>query len=446
MCWTTTPSSSHEDDGAADSRNGSCWAYWARRTSPRRRRSKPPSGCAKPRCWSGWNYLSEKAKTRSASFPGRQHPRRCGSSARRRRRVSAAARCLPVPRRIPGGRRRSRLRFPSNFLSRRATTCSKPASTTVPMTSSARPQPGSSNSDVREGLQVLAPSRRRRPRQHRPSAARRTAGDGREAHYRLREVEQAVGCFEQRLVFAREISDRLGESSALGNLGVAYAAVGEVEKAIITTSSILPSRARLAIGKARAARSAISASPMPPWVRYGRRSVITSSISSHFREKPATGWARVVRSAIRQRLPPPRRGGEDHRLLRAGHSSSARSVTAGGKAPRSAILAAPISAWARSRKAIACQEQHLNIAREIGDREGEGNALGNLGLAYAGLGEVEKAQALLLQAKVIGEAIRDPQIIENTKRALAERTKRQGHRLRTATSEFACACSAAPYR
>ena len=34
-------------------------------------------------------------------------------------------------------------------------------------------------------------------------------------------------------------------------------------------------------------------------------------------------------------------------------------------------------------KAIEFYEQHLAIAREIGDRRGEGNALGNLGAAYA---------------------------------------------------------------
>ena len=34
------------------------------------------------------------------------------------------------------------------------------------------------------------------------------------------------------------------------------------------------------------------------------------------------------------------------------------------------------------RRAIEYHEQHLTIAREIGDRLGEGHALGNLGLAY----------------------------------------------------------------
>jgi hypothetical protein len=52
------------------------------------------------------------------------------------------------------------------------------------------------------------------------------------------------------------------------------------------------------------------------------------------------------------------------------------------------------------------------IAREIGDRRGEGNALGNLGIAYAGLGETTKATPLLEQALVIARAIKDPRIIQ----------------------------------
>jgi tetratricopeptide (TPR) repeat protein len=51
-------------------------------------------------------------------------------------------------------------------------------------------------------------------------------------------------------------------------------------------------------------------------------------------------------------------------------------------------------AWAdlgETRKAIEFHEQHLNIARDIGDRKGEGGAFGNLGLAWADLGEMRKA-------------------------------------------------------
>jgi tetratricopeptide (TPR) repeat protein len=41
--------------------------------------------------------------------------------------------------------------------------------------------------------------------------------------------------------------------------------------------------------------------------------------------------------------------------------------------------------------AIDCYEKYLAIAREIGDRRGEGNALGNLGNAYGDLGETRCA-------------------------------------------------------
>ena len=62
-------------------------------------------------------------------------------------------------------------------------------------------------------------------------------------------------------------------------------------------------------------------------------------------------------------------------------------------------------------RAIGFYEQRLTIARAIGDRQGEGNALGNLGNAYAALGQVERAIGLLEQAVRIGQEIKDPQIV-----------------------------------
>ena len=43
------------------------------------------------------------------------------------------------------------------------------------------------------------------------------------------------------------------------------------------------------------------------------------------------------------------------------------------------------------RKAIEYHGQYLAISREIGNRSGEGNSLGNLGIAYDSLGEYRKA-------------------------------------------------------
>jgi tetratricopeptide (TPR) repeat protein len=64
-----------------------------------------------------------------------------------------------------------------------------------------------------------------------------------------------------------------------------------------------------------------------------------------------------------------------------------------------------------TRKAIDFYEQWLAIAREIGDRRGEGNALWNIAEAHGKLGEtataIEKAKA----AFVIRRAIEDPNAV-----------------------------------
>ena len=50
------------------------------------------------------------------------------------------------------------------------------------------------------------------------------------------------------------------------------------------------------------------------------------------------------------------------------------------------------------RKAIELYEQALKIAREIGDRRGEGNQLGNLGVTYSNQGELRRAIEFYEQA------------------------------------------------
>ena len=59
------------------------------------------------------------------------------------------------------------------------------------------------------------------------------------------------------------------------------------------------------------------------------------------------------------------------------------------------------------QRAIDLYEQALAIAREIGDRSGEGAALGNLGNSYVTLGEVRRAIDLYEQALAIAREIGD---------------------------------------
>jgi tetratricopeptide (TPR) repeat protein len=70
-------------------------------------------------------------------------------------------------------------------------------------------------------------------------------------------------------------------------------------------------------------------------------------------------------------------------------------------------LGVAYAALGEVREAIGYYEQCLVIHREIGDRRGEGNDLGNLGLAYADLGEVRKAIGYYEQALKIRREIGD---------------------------------------
>ena len=77
------------------------------------------------------------------------------------------------------------------------------------------------------------------------------------------------------------------------------------------------------------------------------------------------------------------------------------------------------------KKAIEYYEQVLAIAREIGDRQGEGNHLGNLGNAYIQMGDDETGLAYLLQAEAIFQSIGSPNV-EAVKNAIDKMRKRLG--------------------
>jgi tetratricopeptide (TPR) repeat protein len=70
-------------------------------------------------------------------------------------------------------------------------------------------------------------------------------------------------------------------------------------------------------------------------------------------------------------------------------------------------LGSAYAALGDARKAIEFYEQALVIDREIGERSGEGNALGNLGTAYAALGDARKAVEFYGQQLVIACEIGD---------------------------------------
>ena len=191
------------------------------------------------------------------------------------------------------------------------------------------------------------------------------------AYTDLGQVEKAIGFYEQRLAIAREIGDRRGEGNALGNLGIAYAALGQVEQAIGFYEQ------HLAIAREIGDRRGEGAALGNLGLAYADLGQVEKAIGFYEQR-----W--------RSREIGDRRG-EGNAL---GNLGSA------------------YAALGQVEKAIGFYEQHLAIAREIGDRRGEGTALGNLGLAYAALGQVEQAIGLLEQALQIGQEIKDPGIVQ----------------------------------
>jgi tetratricopeptide (TPR) repeat protein len=159
------------------------------------------------------------------------------------------------------------------------------------------------------------------------------------AYAALGEPRRAIELYQQRLAIAREIGDRRGEGAALGNLGNAYAALGEPRRAIEL---------------------------------YQQDLAIARKIGD--------------------------RRGEGAALGNLGNAYAA--------------LGEP-------RRAIDLYEQLLTIAREIGDRRGEGIALWNMSLALEKLGERDAAIARAEASLRIKEQIEDPSA-ERVRQRLAE--------------------------
>jgi tetratricopeptide (TPR) repeat protein len=152
------------------------------------------------------------------------------------------------------------------------------------------------------------------------------------AYSNLGQVEKAIEYHEDALAIAREIGDRRTEGNVLGNLGNAYSDLGQVEKAIEYHEDAL---------------------------------VIAREIGDRRGEGADLGSLGLAYSNLGQ-----------------------------------------------VEKAIEYHEDALVISREIGDRRGEGNRLGNLGNAYSHLGQVEKAIEYYENALTIGKEIKYQRIID----------------------------------
>ncbi len=93
--------------------------------------------------------------------------------------------------------------------------------------------------------------------------------------------------------------------------------------------------------------------------------------------------------------------------LRAALAAARRLGDRAGEGRALGGLGSAYSDLGEVRQAIGYHEQHLAIAREVGDRAGEGRALGGLGFAYSTLGEVRQAIGYHEQHLAIAREIGD---------------------------------------
>ncbi len=225
---------------------------------------------------------------------------------------------------------------------------------------------------------------------------------------RVREGLQLLEPFLADHVRVAMTPERVGR--LLGTVGLAYVNLGQVERAIEFHEQDAGHRPRDRRSARRGERTGKPGVRLPPPGPGGTgHRLLRAAARHHPRDRrPAGREERTGKPGLRLLQPGP--GGAGHRILRAGTGHLPR---AQGPARR---RGRPWATWALAyahlgqvERAIEFYEQHLIIARKIGDRQGEGTALGNLGIAYKNLGQVERAIDSYEQALVIAREIGDRQ-------------------------------------
>jgi len=188
------------------------------------------------------------------------------------------------------------------------------------------------------------------------------------AYASLGEYDRAVEYNENALIIYRKTADRVGEAGALGNLGFAYNALGNHRRSIEYNEQAL---------------------------------VIDREIRNLRGETYALGNLGTAYTSL----------GEHNRALEYYEKKLAIDREIGnrqGEVNALAGLGIVFSKLGEFRRAIEYYERQLHIAREIGDRRGEGGALANIGVALENLGDRKKAIEHAELGLSILEQIEDP--------------------------------------
>jgi CHAT domain-containing protein/tetratricopeptide (TPR) repeat protein len=227
------------------------------------------------------------------------------------------------------------------------------------------------------------------------------------AYDALGDYPKAIDYHQQSLKIAREIKDRNGEGNALGNLGIAYFRLGDYPKAIGFHQQRLKIARELKnrLGEGNALGNLGNAyfrlGDYPKAIDYQQQSLkIAREIKDRNGEGQSLGNLGIVYHALGDY---PKAIDYQQQRLKIAREIKDRN----GEGQSLGNLGLAYFDLGDYPKAIDYQQQSLKIAREIKDRNGEGGALGNLGIAYFDLGDYPKAIDYLQQRLKIAREIKD---------------------------------------
>jgi tetratricopeptide (TPR) repeat protein len=207
------------------------------------------------------------------------------------------------------------------------------------------------------------------------------------AYHALGNDRQAIQYHEQALEIARESGDRAGEEATLGNLGLAYRCLGDSRQAIKFHEQAL--KIAREIGDRRGEQSAL-----------GNLGVTYKSLGEYERASEHYRQALKIAKEIGDRQ------GEESALgnLGVAYKNLGHHERAIEHYRQALQIAQEIGDWraegtvlcglgnvyhllGERDRAIECHQRHLAIAQAMGDRRGQGQAFGNIGNVYDSLGE-----------------------------------------------------------
>lgn len=233
------------------------------------------------------------------------------------------------------------------------------------------------------------------------------------AYAALGDNQKATEFYNQALLIDREIGYRSGEGADLHNLGLVYYELGEVHKAIdYYNHALIISREINDIrGEGTILGSLGNAYAMLGEINkaiefYNQRLVIARKIGDRRGESNAFGNLGLAYTDL----------GENQKAVENYEQALSINRDIGDRLGERATLSNLGNIYAQlgeTKKAIELYKTALSIVRDIGDRRGESNALSNLGLAYDDIGEKTKALQFYEEALSIAYEVGDRRLLGN---------------------------------